>query len=129
MIFIHVFVHIDQHSLFLFSIELTQIPVKKGNIFQKIAQILHFYLTVLYTHRIPSSTQVVTGKQHKKQHIVSNHATPGGYQAKTKQMNTDKGSCDSHTPHSRYIENKRSDCFSYPLHHSLNYNGNSVKRL
>ena len=50
------------------------------------------------------------------------HASPGRHKPQSKKMDADKSPQNSYAPHSRYIENKGSYCFSHTLHHALDYN-------
>ena len=71
-----------------------------------------------------------TTQEHKeKEHIMRNHASPGGNKIESENLGADECSDDSDSPHSHYVIRKRLLRFSDTLHKSFDYNSKTVKRF
>lgn len=84
---------------------------------------------MLFFKRVPFFLYKASQEHCEKEHVVGNHAAPGGDKSHIKKLGEDKSSEDTDTPHSHYVIDKRFFCSANALHKSLDYDRETIERF
>ena len=83
----------------------------------------------MFFKRVPFFLDKAAQEHKEKEHVVRNHASPGGAKVEIKKLGEDERSENSDSPHSDYVENKRFFRSSNALHKSFDYDEEAIERF